>query len=277
MARTKRATAGLRDRKGGTAGDGTAGQVQSVTRALNILKRLSEQEYGLSLSDLAQSVGLAQSTTHRLLTTLQAERFVRFDTARGVWTVGVQSFIVGNSFIRSRNLVAIAYPFMQQLMEETEETANLAVENDGVAVYLAQIECAQVMRAFVVPGSQAPLHCSGVGKALLAAQPEATMAKLVRRRGLSQVTRNTITSPAALRDELAVCRVKGYAYDDEEQAIGLRCVASVVFDEFARPLAALSVSGPKARIDDDRLPVIGVAVKAMAGRITTELGGRLPT
>ncbi|MCP4328890.1 MAG: helix-turn-helix domain-containing protein [Alphaproteobacteria bacterium] len=256
--------------------DRAAGQVQSVSRALRILGRLAEHEFGLSLSDLAQSVGLAQSTTHRLLTTLQAERYVRFDSARSVWTVGVQSFIVGNSFIRSRNLVAIAYPVMQELMEQAGETANLAVENDGIAVYLAQIECAQVMRAFVVPGSQAPLHCSGVGKALLAAQAEATVAKMVRKRGLLKLTPNTITSPAVLRDELIECRRKGYAYDDEEQAIGLRCVASVIYDEYTRPLAALSVSGPKARIDDERLPVIGTTVKAMAGRITTEMGGRPP-
>jgi IclR family acetate operon transcriptional repressor len=272
--RTKRASREKRPGQGGA--NGGSGQVQSVSRALRILKRLAEEEFGLTLSDLAQSVGLAQSTTHRLLTTLQAERFVRFDAARSVWTVGVQSFIVGNSFIRSRNLVAIAYPFMQQLMEATEETSNLAVENDGVAVYLAQIECAQVMRAFVVTGSQAPLHCSGVGKALLSALPEATVAKLVRKRGLMQLTPNTITSPAALREELADCRKKGYAFDDEEQAIGLRCVAAVIHDEAGRPQAALSISGPKARIDDQRLPVIGAQVKAMADRISAEMGGHAP-
>ncbi len=258
------------------AANGGAGQVQSVARALRILKRLAEEEFGLTLSDLAQAVGLAQSTAHRLLTTLQAERFVRFDAGRGVWTVGVQSFIVGNSFIRSRNLVAIAFPFMRQLMEQTEETANLAVENDGAAVYLAQVECAQVMRAFVVTGSQAPLHCSGVGKALLSVLSEATVAKLVRKRGLAPMTPNTITSPAALRADLAACRKKGYAFDDEEQAIGLRCVAAVIHDEAGRPLAALSISGPKARIDDHRLPVIGAQVKAMADRVSAEMGGHAP-
>ena len=108
MAGARGHQAGRAKRPRNGAANGGAGQVQSVSRALRILKRLAEEEFGLTLSDLAQSVGLAQSTTHRLLTTLQAERFVRFDAARSVWMVGVQSFIVGNSFIRSRNLVAIA-------------------------------------------------------------------------------------------------------------------------------------------------------------------------
>ena len=145
------------------------------------------------------------------------------------------------------------------------------------AVYLAQIECAQVMRAFVVTGSQAPLHCSGVGKALLSALPGATVVKLVRKRGLVQLTPNTITSPAdaprrtgRLPQERLRLRRRGTG---DRPALRRRRHPR---RGRAGPRRHLSISGPKARIDDQRLPVVGAQVKAMADRISAEMGGHAP-
>ena len=107
-------------RKAPAAGDKPkerSGQVQSLARALSILNTLAESGVGKTLTDLAQTIGLAPSTAHRLLTTLQQERFVRFEPVGGVWQVGVQAFIVGSGFLRARDLVATARPYMQRLME----------------------------------------------------------------------------------------------------------------------------------------------------------------
>ncbi|WP_282605454.1 IclR family transcriptional regulator C-terminal domain-containing protein [Pelagibius sp. Alg239-R121] len=253
-----------------------SGQVQSLARAISLLNALTDEDYGLSLSDLAQKVGLAPSTTHRLLTTLQEERFVRFDLERNVWLVGVQAFVVGNAFVRSRDLINMSRPHMRNLMEDSGETVNLAVEDQGEAIYLGQVECRQMMRAIAKPGGRVALHCSGVGKALLSGLPDSEVNKIVQRRGLGRFTDKTIDTPAKLRQALSLARKQGYAFDDEENAIGLRCVAAVIYDEYGHPLAGLSLSGPTARMPDARVSVLGALVVKAAGEITTALGGAVP-
>ena len=247
--------------------------VQSLTRALALLNRISEtQGGGATLTDLAQQVGLAPSTAHRLLTTLEEARYVRFDHETRQWSVGVQAFAVGAGFTRTRSLVGIARPHMHELMEASGETVNLAIEDQGEMVYLAQVECRQMMRAFARPGMRVPLHCSAVGKAILAAGPDRSLAKLLQRHGMPRVTARTITTPAELRSSLAHAREVGFALDDEEHAVGLRCIAAAVFDETGTAVAALSVSGPMARILDDRVAPLGALVVRTTRSISAEMG-----
>jgi len=251
-------------------------QVQSLARALAILNRLAAAEEGTTLTEVAQQVGLSASTAHRLLTTLEGERYVHFDPERRLWSVGVQAFVAGSGFLKTRSLAAAARPHMRALMEDGGETVNLAVEDEGEAVYLAQVECRQMMRAFARPGGRVPLHCSSVGKALLSAMPDADLARVLHRHGLARVTVKTITTTPALRADLAAIRARGYAVDDEEHAVGLRCIAAVVFNEAADPVAAMSLSGPMARIPDERIPVLGELVRRKADAATAGLGGVLP-
>lgn len=247
--------------------------VQSLTRALSLLNALARHDQGLGLSETAKETGLAVSTAHRLLSTLQHENFVRFDPERSVWMIGVQTFIVGSAFLRARELTGVARPLMRQLMERSGETVNLAVEEGGEAIYVAQIECRKTMRAIARPGGRAAMHCSGVGKALLAAMPEEDVERIIALRGLPSATAKTITTPGGLRAELQAIRKRGFAIDDEENAIGLRCVAAPVFDEHGKPIAAISLSGPTARIGDDLLFSLGEAVLDAARQITAGLGG----
>lgn len=250
--------------------------MQSLVRALTILNRLADAGDGTTLTEVAQQVGLPPSTAHRLLTTLEQERYVRFDAERRLWSVGVQSFVAGNAFLRTRSLVGTARPHMRALMEDSEETVNLAVEDQSQAVYLSQVECRQMMRAFARPGGRVPLHCSGVGKALLSAMPDSDVGRALHREGLARMTVKTLITPAALRSDLAQSRERGYALDDEEHAIGLRCIAALVFNENADPVAAVSLSGPMARIPDERIPLLGDLVRRSADAITAQLGGVLP-
>lgn len=251
-------------------------QVQSLVRALAILNRLAAADDGVTLTEVAQQVGLSASTAHRLLTTLEQERYVHFDAERRLWSVGVQSFVAGSAFLKTRSLVGTARSHMRRLMEESEETVNLAVEDEFEAIYLSQVECRQMMRAFARPGGRVPLHCSSVGKALLSAMPDASLAKMLHRQGLPRLTVKTLITTAALRDDLALARDRGYAIDDEEHAVGLRCIAAVIFNESADPIAALSLSGPMARIPDERIPLLGDLVRRRADAITSQLGGVLP-
>jgi len=259
-----------------TKPDARSDQVQSLVRALAIINGLAASDEGVTLTEVAQQVGLSPSTAHRLLTTLEQERYVHFDAERRLWSVGVQAFVAGSAFLKTRSLVATARPHMRALMEESEETVNLAVEDQAEAIYLSQVECRQMMRAFARPGGRVPLHCSSVGKALLSAMPDGKLAKILHRQGLSRVTIKTINTTAALRGDLARARERGYAVDDEEHAVGLRCIAAVIFNEAADPVAAVSLSGPMARIPDERIPLLGDLVRRKADAITAQLGGALP-
>jgi len=254
----------------------SSGQVQSLSRALKLLNALSYHPQGLSLSELARQVGLPNSTAHRLLTTLQNERYVRFDNERSTWMIGVQAFQVGSTFVRSRDMIQIARPVMRRLMNTTGETVNLGVLDRCEVIYLAQVETRKMMRAIAGPGGRAYVHASGIGKALLAFSSAETVDKIFNCWDPRALTANTITSEGELRRELAAVRARGYALDDEETAVGMRCVASVIFDEHAEPAAGISVSGPAARITSRRMAQLGALVSEAAADITHELGGRWP-
>ena len=120
------------------------GRVQSVERALALMEALAEDEDGHRLSDLAARTGLSLSTVHRLLTTLEGRRFVQFDQTHGLWHVGRQAFTVGSTFVHNRNFVASALPFLRWLRDQTRETANLGVVDEGEVVMLTQIESLKI-------------------------------------------------------------------------------------------------------------------------------------
>lgn len=255
---------------------GESGTVRALTRALHLLEDIAHNPAGATLGDLALRADLAPSTAHRLLKTLEARRFVTQDAERGLWFTGVEAFSVGASFLRNRNFVAAARPFMQRAMERSGESVNLAVLDRGEAIYLSQIESRQMMRALAPPGGRAPLHASGVGKALLSALSDAEAARQMAHLAFATFTERTITGAEALAADIAAARTRGYAVDDEEHAVGLRCAAAPIFNEYAEPLAALSISGPKARIPDARLRELGALIRETAAEVTSELGGTEP-
>lgn len=275
MARVMRLPRGQAGRAADRDAD-RGGQVQSLSRALAILDALSRSHDGLILTELAQTVGLATSTAHRLLTTLQQARFVRFDPIAGAWQIGVQAFIVGNAFARTRDVTMMARPYLRRLMEESGETANLYIAEEGEVICMAQVETRQMMRAIARPGGRAKMHCSGAGKAILAWLPEREVGRILERHGLAAFTERTLTTPKSLRAALAEIRARGHAVDDEEHEVGLRCVAAPVLDEHGLPVAGVSVSGPTARIPDHRLALLGALVAQTARAVTAEIGGGMP-
>lgn len=253
-----------------------ASQSQSLGRGLTLLETLAAASGGLTLSDLANRVGLAPSTTHRLLGTLENQGFVQLDEILGQWFVGARAFVVGNGFLKHRDLSAQARPFMRQLMEDTGETVNLAVLDGDGAIFVSQVECREMMRMVATLGGRAPLHASGVGKALLAALPPRSLQQLLSRGPLPRITARTLTGESTLKEALTEIRRFGYAVDDEEHAVGLRCLAATVHDEYREPLGAISISGPRARMPGDGLADLGTRVSRTAAAITAALGGQLP-
>ena len=254
----------------------SSGQVRSLTRALTLMRHLAASGDGMTLTELSEAAGLPPSTTHRLLTTLESERFVRPDPQIGLWRIGVAAFFVGSAFARSRDTLTLARPYLRRLMEMSGETANLFLESDGEAVCIGQIESRHAMRAITGVGGRVRLHSSGAGKALLAHMETSRRNMLLSSMTLSRITPATITDRSVLETELEQIRRTGYAVDDEEHALGLRCVSAPLFDEFGQAVAAISVSGPGARIPADRLGSIGSLVAQAASEATRDFGGAPP-
>lgn len=254
----------------------SSGQVRSLTRALTMLRHLAESGDGMSLTELSEAASLPPSTTHRLLTTLESERFVRPDPHGGLWRIGVAAFFVGTAFARSRDKLSLARPYLRRLMETSGETANLFVESDGEAICIGQIESRHAMRAITGVGGRVLLHSSGAGKVLLAHMEAARRQRILATMALPRETPRTVTDRGRLEAALnEICNL-GYAIDDEEHALGLRCVSAPLFDELGRAVAAVSVSGPSARIPVERLPILGRMVAQAALEATRDYGGTAP-
>ena len=252
------------------------GSVQSVDRALLIIETLAEDDEGYRLTDLAVRTGLSPSTVHRLLTTLEKRRFVQFDRGESTWHIGVQSFAVGSTFVRRRNFVTQALPYLRKLRDQTRETANLAVVDDGAMVVLTRVESREIMRSVTKVGGRVPMVASGLGKALLATYSEQDVFAIIQRVGMPRLTSKSIVRAGELCKSLHDIRRQGYSVDDEEALIGLRCVSAVVYDDCSEPLAAISVSGKASRVPNDRLPILGKLVQEVAAELTMALGGTTP-
>ena len=249
--------------------------VQALDRGLDLLGTLAAST-GLTLSDLAATSGQAVATVYRALVTLQGHGMVECEDPGQVWHIGSGAFRIGAAFQRRTKVVERARAPMAQLMRDTGETANLGVEVGDLVLFLSQVETHEVIRAFFPPGTMAPMHVSGIGKALLAWYPLDRVQGIIARQGLERFTPLTHTSETALMRDLARARSRGFAVDDQERAGGMRCVAAPIFNNHAEPVAGLSVSGPAFRMglgDADR---IGALVRAAADLVTTATGGTQP-
>lgn len=256
------------------AGQHLSGSVQALERGLNLLAIIAEAD-GLSLTSIAQRAGIAPSTAHRILTTLKANGFVQ-DDSHGNYLIGVQAFRAGSAFLRNRKLADVGRITLRRLMEESGETANIAIEIEGAVVFISQMESHRSIRAFHRPGARGPMHASSLGKAMLAALTDEAVAQKLHRVGMPRLTERTIVDPDALLADLAIVRKRGWAIDDEEQAEGMRCVGAAVYNEHGEVIGAISVSGPTVRVTEERLGELGPMVKRAAAEITERVGGRTP-
>ena len=267
-------------RKAGRPSKSHIGDVSSMNktliRSMQILERLAQSNSGLTLSELSQQLGIATATVFRLLYTFEELGYVTQNKQFGLWSIGVKTYTVGTAFLNHRDVVSLARSYMVALMEFSGETVNLSIVDNGKVVFISQVESFEMMRMIVHLGSSAPIHASGAGKALLATMTSSQVSKILLKRGLDRITENTINSADKLKLELKTTQSRGYAIDDEEHAIGLRCVASPIYNEFGGASMAISISGPKVRISDQRLNILGSKVAEIATQITQVSGGLLP-
>lgn len=248
------------------------GGVQSLDRALQLLEHLADANGSLRLAQLEALSGLPLPTIHRLLRSLAHNGYVRQEPSRR-YALGPRLIRLGQT--AGRALGSWAAPHLAELVAEIGETANMAVLEGDRVVYVAQVPSAHSMRMFTEVGRHVAAHCTGVGKALLSQLPDADVRELLRRTGMPAQTPRTITDPAALLVELAEVREQGWAVDDAEQEVGVRCVAVPV--PGAPALAAVSVSGPSGRITAGRVTEIAPVLQRVAAGLARDLLGSPPS
>ena len=256
---------------------GTADRVQSLDRTFELLERLADAGRPVSLSELAEASSLPMPTVHRLLKFLTGQGYVRQEPDKR-YALGLRLVRLGQA--ASRGLGTWATPFLARLVDQFGETANMAILQGDSAVYVAQVASPQSMRMFTEVGKVVMPHCTGVGKAIMSELPDREVVAMLERTGMPARTEHTIVTPQAMLDVLDEARERGYALDDGEQELGVRCIAVPV--QGLPFLAAMSISGPSGRVTmeavADIAPVIQrVAAEASAAFPAVDRGAALAT
>ncbi len=247
--------------------------VQALDRALVLLRALAVRGRA-SLSDLAAETGIPAATAHRTLATLQARGFAALDRDTQAWTVGIEAFRVGAAFLQQTSLTEVGRPVMRRLMERTGETANLAIRDGTDVVFVGQIETLNPIRAFFAPGTRTAMHCSGTGKAILAAVPPAALTRWLETATLTRHTARTLVAEATLFADLEATRRRGWSFDREERFDGMSCIGAAILDGAGEARAGISISGPSSRVTEGAAEAFGAAVTEAAAEITALQGGR---
>lgn len=226
--------------------------IQAIDRAFDIVEALNELE-GAGVTELARHVGLPKSTVYNHLATLERSGYVvRRD---GTYRTGLKFLEAGELARDQHELYTIGRPEVDKLAEKTGEIAGLMTEEhgDGVFIYRSRGSEAALIDTHV--GDRVPLHCTALGKAILAFLPERRRASIVDDGELASFTPATVTDPAALADELEDVRARKIAFDDEERLNGLRSVAAPILDGSESVIGAISIAGPTHRLRGDHFRV----------------------
>ncbi len=249
--------------------------IKSLDRAMAVFEYLSESQ-GKALSDLAADTGQSPATVYRILVTLEGRGLVEFNSHEQSWSIGPRAFVIGARFLRRTSLVERARPILRKLMQDTGETANLGIEQNGQVLFVSQVETHASIRAFFPPGTLSQMHASGIGKALLAQMDPDHFIRLLARQTLTRFTPHTLVDLPHLQGDLRLIRARGFSIDAEERNLGMRCIAAAVFDSHHEAIAGISVSGPTSRIDDPQIAPLGRAVMQAAQALTDAIGGSAP-
>ncbi|MGH3638067.1 MAG: IclR family transcriptional regulator [Mycobacterium sp.] len=224
----------------------STGGVQSIERGFEILEAMATESGPIGVSALAEQTGMPIPTIHRVIRTLLSLGYARQLPNRR-YALGPRLIRLGES--ATQQFGTSSRTHLAELVEETGETAKMAVLDATMAVYVAQVPSAHSMRIFTEVGGRVRLHCSGIGKALLMQLPDSEVRALVNRVGMPQYTENTITDADTLIAELERSRERGYAIDEAERELWVRCFAVPVPN--APNVTAISVSGPAGRVTLD--------------------------
>ena len=245
--------------------------INSLSRGLQILHLLAEENRPLGVTEIADRLSVDPSTSYRLLATLEKHKFIRQEASKK-YTLGFGVVTIASALLRQIDVAAIAAPYLRELMIGTGESAHVAIADGSRAAVVAQACAPGMLRVDTPLGSHEPMYCTAVGKALLSDADPLRVRTLLGSTPLTRHSPNTITNLEMLITELQRTRDRGYAFDDEELHPGVRCIAAAVRDHSAAIVAAVGISAPASRLTRERTATLVAAVVRTAGELSAELG-----
>ncbi len=246
--------------------------VNSVQRALAILAVFTERTPELGMTEIAGQLGLHKSTAAGLIYTLEANGYLAQNPKTRKYRLGMKLVERAGIVLNGIEIRQLAFPYLQELRDQYDETVNLAVLDGPDVVYVDRLLSTRVLSMRAEVGKRMLAHSTALGKAMLAFMSPLEVEAHIRLHGLKPVTPRTVTDPQCLRALLEQVRNQGYAFDDEENEPGGRCVAAPIFDYAGRPTAAVSISAPVSRMAREDIPSISVHVGETARAISRRLG-----
>lgn len=248
--------------------------VQSVDRSLTILELLSNYNEGLGVTEISGMVNLHKSTVHRLLGTLIYKGFVIQDSSTNKYKLSLKLYELGSKRIENADILKSSRPYTEKLMNTVNEVVHLVIRDENDIVYIDKVEADNTIRMASTIGRRSPLYCTSVGKAMLAYLSDEEIIAVWNNSKIEKKTKYTITDLEVFKRELKEVKEKGYAVDNEENELGVRCIGAPVFNHNGYIEGAISVSGPTIRVTRDRIEEFANEVKKYAQLISNELGYR---
>jgi len=245
--------------------------IQSIVRAADVLELFLLAHQELSVKEISEKLGLSKSTVHGIIKTLEFRGYLQQNPDDLKYRLGMKLFELGNRVSQQFDLGKIARPVIKELVEKLKETVHLVMFERGEVIYIEKLDGPHALRIYSQVGKRAPIHCTGVGKAILAFQTEKEQEQLLAGE-LETFTEYTMTNKEEIKKQLESIRKQGYAIDDEEIELGLKCVAAPIFDHKGKAIGAISCAAPKMRINEQRLKTVIKGVKQAANQISQSMG-----
>ena len=246
--------------------------IKVLNKTFSILEVLLQQGSAMNMTEISKKLGLYPSTTHRILDTLKHWGYVEQEPNNQEYQLGLKVLELGMAKLQQIDLVREATPYLKELVNQCNETTHLGVLEGGDILYLAKVESSQTIRMCSYVGKRAPLHCTALGKVLLAFLPEEERNKILEQKGLPRLTENTITDRNKLEKELSKIQKQGFALDQEENEKDVQCIAAPIRNYRGRVIAAVSISGPAFRIDEKVQNNLKVALIETSKEVSKRLG-----
>ena len=244
----------------------------AVERALGILEAVAKGADGLTNSEISRELGIPKSTASYILHCLQRCGYLRRETEGGKYRMGLKVLDLSHGVLKGLDLRELARPVLNALVQRVHLTAHLAILENGEAVYIERTEAPGFIKMNTWVGRRMYVHSTSIGKVLVAWRPKEDVEKILGEHGMKKRTPKTITVAGKYIQELERVRTEGYGLDDEENSVGVRCIAVPVFNAMGQVEAAVSVSGTVAMVNAETLPKITDAVKDAARKISAQLG-----
>ncbi len=245
--------------------------ITALQRGLRLLELFTRSEKGLPASQVAKLSGLPVSTVHRFLMNLESAGYLNC-SGTGVYHLGMACFSLGQAALGQLDIRRLSVPYLHQLNTQTRETIHLTVRQGLSAVYVEKLDSPEPLRIYSRIGAAVPLHCTAVGKVILAYMPQDELASILPQVEFKRRTPNSVGSLQELQAQLQKVRRSGYACDLEENEAHIRCVAAPIWDHAGAVNAALSITGPAVRMSLTRIRQLAPVVQQAGLRISRELG-----